>query len=355
MEFKKYPYDEKEVSEAPIVPGRRGGTQRAFLKPCTEREGIQRAYAGDPVWLLTSTGASFTPAVIPDNIARHFVSGAGIPEDPNYDGKDMFGIDWVYVPAVGGSIVKPGNPLLDDANEWPEKIVWPDINTWDWEGDAKANLENLNPNNANVVGFLNGAWFERLISFMDFEGAIVALVDEDQKDAVKALFQKTTDLYCDIVDKCCDYYGDNISGFMVHDDWGAQKDCFFSPEVGKEMIVPFMKQLTDKIHSRGKTADLHSCGKLDKQVGNFVEAGWDSWAGMNINDTKAIYEKYGDKMIIGVYPDPIPEGADKATKEQMARDFVDKFPHASFPFSRVPLDQDYADEIYRYSRIKFSK
>jgi hypothetical protein len=30
---------------------------------------------------------------------------------------------------------------------------------------------------------------------MDFEGAILAMIDEDQKDAVNAFFEKLTDLY----------------------------------------------------------------------------------------------------------------------------------------------------------------
>jgi predicted HAD superfamily phosphohydrolase YqeG len=30
---------------------------------------------------------------------------------------------------------------------------------------------------------------------MDFDNAVVALIDEDQKEAVKALFERLTDLY----------------------------------------------------------------------------------------------------------------------------------------------------------------
>ena len=36
--------------------------------------------------------------------------------------------------------------------------------------------------------------FERLISFMDFENAAVALIDDSQKDAVKS-FSSLCDLY----------------------------------------------------------------------------------------------------------------------------------------------------------------
>ena len=36
-------------------------------------------------------------------------------------GKDMFGVEWTYVDAVGGAIPVPGNPLLENADEWTEK------------------------------------------------------------------------------------------------------------------------------------------------------------------------------------------------------------------------------------------
>ena len=136
----------------------------------------------------------------------------------------MFGIEWEYIPAAGGSMVRPGKPFLEDANEWKEKVVWPDVDSWDWEGSAKANNGiYLKDDKFNVCWFLNG-WYERLISFMDFEGAILALVDEDQKDAVKEFFDKLSDLYIKIFDKFCTYFP-QIDAFCIHDDWGSQKSA----------------------------------------------------------------------------------------------------------------------------------
>ena len=68
-------------------------------------------------------------------------------------------------------MVKPGNPLLEDVNDWKEKIVMPDIDSWDWAGSAAQNKEYLSNGNNNLFWLLNGCWFERLISFMDFEEA----------------------------------------------------------------------------------------------------------------------------------------------------------------------------------------
>jgi hypothetical protein len=49
---------------------------------------------------------------------------------------------------------------------------------------------------------------------MEVDNACIALIDEDQQDAVKALFECTTELYCYIVDKVCEIYGDNITGLQ---------------------------------------------------------------------------------------------------------------------------------------------
>ena len=47
----------------------------------------------------------------------------------------MFGVDWEYIPVAGGSMIRPGKPLLKDANEWYEKVKFPDIESWDWENN----------------------------------------------------------------------------------------------------------------------------------------------------------------------------------------------------------------------------
>lgn len=268
----------------------------------------------------------------------------------------MFGIEWQYVDIAGGSMVKPGRPFLKDANEWEDKLVWPDPDSWDWEGSFKANAEWLCNGNAIMPWIMNG-YYERLISFMDFENAILALIDEDQKDAVKALFEKLTDLYIKIVDRFIDHF--NVDGFTVHDDWGSQRAPFFSPSTVMEMVVPAMRRLTDHIHERGKIADLHSCGHLELLVPAIIEAGWDSWGPQIMNDTHMLYEKYGDRLVIGVVPDPFPADASEEQQRAEAAKFAEKFcnpdkpAHFSF-YGMSALTPAYREELYRVSRIKFS-
>ncbi|MFZ7121422.1 MAG: methyltransferase [Eubacteriaceae bacterium] len=275
-----------------------------------------------------------------------------------FGGIDMFGIEWVYIDIAGGSMVEPGKPLLADANEWYDKLVWPDVDSWDWEGSAKANENYLNRDTFVIPTIFTG-YYERLISFMDFDGAIMALIDEDQMDAVKELFEKLTDLYIEIVDKFIEYF--DIDGINVHDDWGAQKAPFFSPATAMEMLVPAIKRFTDYVHSKGLYADLHSCGNLELQVPSIIAAGWDSWTPQPMNDTHMLYEKYGDKIIIAVIPtqfDPLTTSEEE--QRVAAKEFAEKFCKPTKPaminlYGAEVLTPAYREELYKQSRIKFSQ
>ena len=58
-----------------------------------------------PIWEISGIESQiFTPRLIPDNVARALVFEAK-PFDALKDGggKDMFSIDWEYIPVAGGS------------------------------------------------------------------------------------------------------------------------------------------------------------------------------------------------------------------------------------------------------------
>jgi len=335
-----------------------------FNAPVNDREAVKLLYQGKPVHQIVGTGIehfTFCPSINPDNIARAYVLDATTRADKvgQAGGPDMFGIEWEYVPEVGGSMVRPGQPLVDDANDLMEKVQWPDIESWDWEGAAEVNRNYFREDRFNLCWLMNG-WYERLISMMDFEDAAVALIDEDQKDAVKAFFDKLSDLYIDILDHYIKYFP-MIDGFHIHDDWGSQKDTFFAPQVAAEMLVPYMRRVTDFLHSKGKYCDLHSCGMNFKQVPNYIDAGFDSWRPQSMNDIEKIYELYGDKIIIAVPPQAF--DVDNTTEEEQrefAREYAKKFCNPKKPsmFSMYGLGKmtpAYREELYKQSRLLYAE
>ena len=356
-----YPFDpeelnftERTMSFNPAVPG-----TPIFKTPVSIREGYESLLVKkDPVWMPYGIETGFfAPSVIPDNIARAFVFEAKPWPVPYTTYNDMFGIEWTFVPTAGGSMETPGIPHpLEDANDWKEKLVFPDIDSWDWDASARLNNDYLKNNGkANLFWFLNGFTFERLISFMGFENAAMALLDEDQEDALHELMDALTDLGITIMDLAIKTYGDGISGFYYHDDWGSQKSPFFSFASGEEFFVPVWQRLTSFAKAHGMVSELHSCGHTEMQIENYIAGGWDCWTPMAMNDTVELYEKYGDRIGISVVADPLPEDATEEEQYEAGKKFAERFCKpgkvAQFSLYSPPVMTDaYAKGLYETSR-----
>ena len=197
----KIPFSEKEMEVVAQVPAFGGGTIPVFNYPISTTELVKRTFIDkEALWILNGSETGFfCPSVIPDHVARGFVFEAVPTPREKFGGKDMFGLNWKYIDVAGGSMSE--GKLFDDANDWRDYVHFPDIDSWDWEGSAEMNKEYL-ASGPKILWMLNGCWFERLISFMTFEGAAMALLDDDQLDALKELIHETTSLYMRIIDKC---------------------------------------------------------------------------------------------------------------------------------------------------------
>lgn len=296
-----------------------------YDSPITPRENFLRLYRHEkPEWIpMTCDCVVFNPNIIPDNIARAFVCDTDKSDLGHNGGVDMFGIKWDYVPEVNGSMVRPGNPILEDANDWEEVIKFPNLDEWDWEGAAERNRGiYFDTDRCTYMWIMNGM-FERLISFMECQWALVALVDEDQKDAVKALFSRLADFYDELIDKYVTYFHPDVIHF--HDDWGSQRAALFSYDTCKEMIAPYIKRVVDSCHKRGVYFDFHCCGKNEALVPLMIECGIDSWGGQLVNDFDYLYENYGDKIILGISPDKIRQQVPREEGLASAKRFCDKY------------------------------
>ena len=355
--MEKIPFNESEIEVIKEVEAR-GAITRFYNRPITEKENMRLLYTEPhPMWIPAgrASNLNFAPGVIPDNVARAFVfDGSGF-DNTKGGGKDMFGISWVYVPVAGGSMEDPQYPHpLQDANDWEKVIKFPNIDEWDWAGSREINKEFLSTKDKWVLSYmLNGAWFERLISFMGFENAAMAMIDEDQQDALKALFAKTTKLYMDIVDKYAEYFPE-VDALNVHDDWGSQKSPFFSQEAAMEMIVPFMKQLTDHIKSKGFIADMHSCGHNISRIEAYIAGGWESWTPQPMNDTEKLFQEYGDKIIISVNL-TLPPNLNEVEQADAAKRFVETHcvPGKKLKVTTDPGLVAFEKELYKQSRLAY--
>ena len=347
LDRKKKPFSEQERQvigqKAAVIPGRPSSC--IFNTPISYRQNALSLF-WDKKPCFAVTGNDFSPLNSEFFQKKLYRANRKQPEMV-----DTFGVRWVFEPTAGGGISVGGNPRFTDVNDWKDAIQMPDVNDWDWAADAAANP--VDTNFAVEMTMVNGFWFERLISLMDFMNAAMALVDDEQTDALHELFGAMTQLACDLVDKVCEYWP-AADGFMLHDDWGSQKAPFFSEEVARELFLPYMKKLVGHIHNKGRFCGLHSCGHVEDRVNIFIEAGIDTWQMQaNVNDIYKLYDTVGDQIVLQV---TIPEFDldDEKAAVQAARDYVDHFCQPGKPTmllagkglgSRV-----FAEEVYTYSR-----
>lgn len=338
-----------------------GGPVLKYNTPITPRENVNACLRrdGSVLWIPSFTDfLGVESRVNKDHIARAEVMDLGpLYSDEEKGGPDLFGIEWVYVPVAGGYMEKPGvPPLLEDANDWPDVIQFPDVDAMEWEACGKLNAPLNQTERSYHVTFQNGL-FERLISFMGFEGAAMAIIDDEQKDAVHSLFARLCDMYEAMISQYMQYL--TIDGVMFHDDWGSQRAPFFSPDVCREMLVPYIKRLADFCHSKGLWFEQHSCGKNEMLVSCMVEAGVDIWFPQDMNDVDKMRAEYGDKIMLGAYPPATtPDMADEEI-DRLAKEFAEKYAPdmGTRPIVMVNFMSDprFGPLVYKYSRMIMSQ
>lgn len=331
-----------------------------YNRPITPRENLKRVLSGQkPCWIPHTGWAfcdvnNFRPRLIRDNYVTHIVLDG---EDTiTYDSltlKSWFNLEWVFVPTAGGATVKPGSPLIEDMNDWEKLIVWPDLDALDWKGMGEKNKAYLDTPQFNELGILDGFW-ERLMSLMDVSGAAIALVDEEQQDAVKAFFDKYADFLIDYIRRVKEVCP--IDGVLIHDDWGTQNGPFFSLETAREMLVPYIKRVVDYIHSEGMYYEQHSCGNCTQLVPAYIEIGVDFWNPQPMNDLSVIIPQCrGTRLHIATDHAPLQEDASEEEIRQAARDFVDRYQEENVIYASMMPHPAFLEELYRYSRQVFAK
>lgn len=216
-------------------------------------------------------------------------------------GVDWFGVKWNYETSVDA--IAPDHtqaPILEDICDWRDVVVFPDLDAWDWskveEIDHISEIDR--ENKVFEMMFVNGP-FERLHMLMGFENALCALLTDPEE--VEAFFDAFMEWKLRLMDKVVAHYKPDV--LMFHDDWGTQKNMFFSPDTWRDLIKPQIQKAVDHCHELGVLFDMHSCGFIEPIVPDLAEMGIDAWQGMEINDIPKLKAITGNKLAYHVTPD----------------------------------------------------
>ncbi|MCL1804333.1 MAG: hypothetical protein FWG30_12015 [Eubacteriaceae bacterium] len=367
-----YPVSPTSVANMP--PGMPARPPEPVLKlPISPDANLKLLASGKrPFWIPNSgfgggDVASFFPRISSDNVANRNVSDGGPAMDFSGFGvtakSDWFDLEWDRTGSTGSS-VRPGNPKIPDITRWEDFVTMPDLSVLDWNEMAEMNKDFLNHNKHKRLNIYCGIW-ERLMCLMDVTEACVALYDDDLKPHTHRFLDAYTNFLIEYISRCkqaCD-----INGVMVTEDWCHQLGPFMSPEVASEMLVPYIKRITDWLHSNDMLYDMHMCGNTTKLIPCMIEAGADSWSAIQpaLYDIPApdLAKKYkNDKIIFGLTAPLVPDTVSDAELRQAASDLVEEFSDCNVMFSYFIMNMDpnaprmhpdYAKAVYEASRIAY--
>ena len=247
------------------------------------------------------------------------------------DWVDLFGCTWEWVPDAGGSMLKPNTkPVLDDITKWETELVWPDLS----EDRIKACCEEVmkrpyfHPEKMNYYDFGQGCT-ERLIAILGgYEQGLVAMMEEPE--ACKDFMMELSRFHIRMFDAISRNFPTDM--IMYHDDWGTERDTFFSGRVMDELVYEPTELFLSHVKETGVLVDFHCCGKVERFMDRFVSLNVDFvQLQERCNDLVAYKEKYGDKIGFDVYLLPI-------TKESIiedARRYVDTLGEGGGLFSTI--------------------
>ena len=293
------------------------------------------------------------PAWVPNSMTDYnftmLATVSGMPDvefgrNERYCFTDWFGCEWLYVPEAGGPMLKPNTQFLDDITQWESKVKFPNLDEYDFEGHCKEWWAKCDPEKVTAIDVLQGCT-ERLVALRG--GYTDAMVDMAlEPEAVRDFLDDKLTQYLPV-----DY-------ITYHDDWGTERDTFFSSAMMESMVLEPTKRIFDHMHSKGITVQLHSCGKIERFLPYMVEAGVNTLQiQARANDFKAYKEKYGDKLALEVMTMPQP-GWTKDQVIENIRNIVDTYGEggglvSSFMNQDPELLWDGTMELYYYSREKY--
>lgn len=315
----------------------------------SNKEALLAIYRGEMPKFIPSIQKSTAGVVFPGD--RYF--------GPEKTGRDAWGVNWTVLgpdPGLDGTMVTPGDQILDDISEWKEQVQFPNLE----EIHAKEIMQGMmkaTPNRDDYVIhvlFLSGPW-ERINQMMGMEDALCAFYEDPEA------LHELLEAICDYKIKCIDCAVEAVHPDVIHmqDDWGSANNMLFSPELWREFIKPIEKRLCDYIHEKGMIYEHHSCGYIQTIVPDLVEIGVDALNPLNVcNDVAWIKKNYGDKITIKGGADNQKIDRDGVSEEEIrqeVRRIMDAYAPGGrympeFTFTNAQRRAIFLDEVEKYGK-----
>ncbi|MBT9150788.1 MAG: hypothetical protein DDT40_00967 [candidate division WS2 bacterium] len=118
-------------------------------------------------------------------------------------------------------------------------------------------------------------WFALFERAQQLHGTENLFIDFYQKpEQVHRLLDKINDFTFGVLDTIEPYKG-KLDGFRIGDDWGTQRGSLLSIKMFREFFKSRYKEIISKAHGLGMDVWLHSDGRINEVIEEFIEIGLD--------------------------------------------------------------------------------
>lgn len=251
----------------------------------THHERIARIFAGQetdrPGFWLGQPHADSTPAIL-----RHFgvADMEQVRQIVDDDCRWITAADWAYRHPQGrpafdvmyglGPKRSHGQPGCFAAYEDPaavEKYPWPDAQHVDM------NIVRESAKGKEEYWRFGGAWcsfFHIAADFFGMENYFLKMYTHPA--VVHAVTRRLLDFFLAANERMFSEGPELFDIFFFGNDFGTQRDTLLSPEMFKEFVLPYFRELIAQAKRYGKLVQLHSCGAIARVIPLLIDAGIDA-------------------------------------------------------------------------------
>ena len=245
----------------------------------TPKQRVQRTLTHQPVDRLP-TQINYTHAMgqklaalfnitldqLPTRLNNHLLR-VDITYERQLSGDGMVAYDWW---GVGWDTQEEGyfaafNPLAE--NKDLDAYTWPDPQAAHLLDQAIESIAG-DQNQHFILPNLGFALFERAWSLRGFDTFLMDLVLDPEYAA--ELLERITTIQRVLIQRFIDL---GIDGAYFGDDYGAQKNMLFSPQVWRQLVKPRLERLFEPFYSANLPILMHSDGQIAEILPDLVEIG----------------------------------------------------------------------------------
>ena len=124
-----------------------------------------------------------------------------------------------------------------------------------------------------ALGYIGQGPFERLHFLHGFTDSLADL--SLNPSMIERLLDIIVDFQLGLIRNYSERFPGKIHGITTTDDWGTQQAIFISVPMWRRFFRPRYKKLIDAAHEAGMHFWLHSCGRVNELMPEFIELGLD--------------------------------------------------------------------------------